>query len=275
MSKSYFQAKITLQGASSLNSENTEWDCTFTLTDMDGTYTALDVAVGDVIAFDTSVVESGSFTLYEVANITSATSFDATTTLRYMTANNNAFGSPDLLWVVGQDGVISRPSDNYGLLPVVSRDLQLISDKFTEYVQNYNFSKIVDNVNLVQRTNGDNVTLTKGMVVYVPELSATMLRAHGNNTIERARAAGMVMVPTQQGSIGAITCDGTVEMTATEWDALTGSTGGLLTGKAYFLHESISGGISAVPPTAGFVTRVGRALSPTVFDVNLEAPIQL
>lgn len=275
MSKNAFQGKITLIDATVNESDPNKWTCTVDFADAEGTFSSYDIAQGDIISFDTSIYENGTFTFYNILTSAPVDGIRTVVQLSYMPTNDNISGAPDMGWFTGQDGVIARPTSNYGLLPVVSRDVQGVTDKFTEYVQNYNFSKIVDNVNLTKRTNSDNVTLTRGMMVYVPEATNNMMRAHGNNTIERARAAGMVMSTTPMGVLGAITCDGTVEMTADEWDVLTGTTGGLLNGKAYFLHPSISGGISAVPPETGFITRVGRALSSTAFDVNIEAPIML
>lgn len=275
MAKTYFQAKVTLNSATPTNGDNTEWECAMVFTDFDGSFTGLDILVGDIIAFDTSSVETGTFTMYEVISTPTLDLADITLGLRYATTNNNDAGPPDLSWIVGQDGVISRPSGNYGLLPVVSRDIQLISDKFTEYVQNYNFSKIVDNVNLIQRVNGETLSIPKGAMVYISETTNEMLLAHANDGIEKARVAGVVMSTTGSTLQGVITCDGTVEQPTTAWDALTGDTGGLVPNKAYFLSSSIAGGLTQTPPSEGFITRVGRALSSTILDVNLEPPIML
>lgn len=283
MAKTYFQAKLTLQSATPTNGDNTEWECSFTFTDYDGAFTGLDIAPGDIIAFDTSVVETGSFTLYDVASIVTPDNIDVVLSIHYSSVNDNSSGPPDLTWLIGQDGVIARPSPHYGLLPVVSRDLQIISDKFTEYVQNYNFVKIVDNAladtstTVFIKINRDSINLMKGMPVYISEVDYNnAARATGGGTYEEARVAGLVV----DESIfidapGRVLCAGILEQTTTQWDALTGDEGGLLGGRDYFLRTDFVRGITHTPPETGYMVKIGKALSPTALDINIEPPIEL
>lgn len=283
MAKTYFQAKVALQSATPTSGDNTEWECSFTFTDLDGAFTGNDIVPGDIIAFDTSTVETGTFTLYEVLSIVTPDDTDVVLSIRYTADNNNTFGAPDLSWIIGQDGVISRPSSNYKLLPVVSRDLQLISDKFTEYVQNYNFCRIVDmamsdfSVAKYTKINRDSITLFKGMPVYISDSDFNNIyRATANGTHEQTRVAGLVADESILiDNPGRIVCTGIVQLSTAQWDALTGDTGGLDGGRDYFLRGDGGMGLTLTPPTTGFIVKVGKALSPTAFDVNIEPPIEL
>lgn len=148
MSRVAFQAKVLLNSTARSGSGNDLWELNITLTDFDGVWSGLDVMVGDVISFDTSPATSGTFSMYKVSSVITSDAFSPVVAVEYIDDNvpPDPFAAPDLDWIIGAEGVIARPSTNLGLLPVVSSDIQVINDKFTEYVQNYNFVKIVDNI---------------------------------------------------------------------------------------------------------------------------------
>jgi len=284
MSQIYFQAKVNLTTATPVNVEMTSWECTLTFTDLEGVFTGLNIQTGDVVVFDTGMFETGTFSFYSVDAIITPDSFQPIVTLTYMSVNDNPGGSPDLGgYIVGSDGVISRPTPNYGLLPVVSRDIQLISDKFTEYVQNYNFGRIVDitmsdfSVAKYTKINRDSITLFKGMPVYISDSDFNNIyRATANATHEQTRVAGLVADESILiDNPGRIVCTGIIQLSTAQWDALTGDTGGLDGGRDYFLRGDGGMGLTLTPPTTGFIVKVGKALSPTAFDVNIEPPIEL
>lgn len=283
MARTSFQAKVTLLSATPTNGDNTEWECQVQFTDNDGAYSGMDIAIGDIIAIDTSVVENGSFTLYTVFGIVTPDYASPTLAIRYDTViNDNAFGSPDLSWVIGQDTAIARPSPKLGLLPVVSRDLQVISDKYTEYVQNYNFVKIVDNLQsgnqTFTKTNGESYPLIKGMAVYITEVDEANCRAAVATAAVSSRVLGLIAdAAVAPGAVASISSKGMLEKPTTDWDIITGEVGGLRPSHDYFLRAGYAGGITSVPPTAvnNFVVKIGKAVSPTVLDVNIEQPIEL
>lgn len=64
-------------------------------------------------------------------------------------------------------------------------------------------------------------------------------------------------------------------LTTEEWDAVAGTTGGLVEGDAYYLSAATAGHITSVAPSASgsFIVRVGIALSPTRLLVTLNAPV--
>lgn len=280
MAKTSFQAKITLNGAYAVDGENKMWACDVTFTDSDGAYQGVDVHIGDVVAFDTSVVETGTFSFYSVDSIQTQDYTVVSFTLKYMDINDNTNGPPDLGWVIGQDGTIARPSSNIGLLPVVSRDYQVINDKFTEYVQNYNFTKILDAVtpkNTIIKTNGDATAITQAQLVYINETTDTQAHAASASVYAKSRVAGLAVTPSvASGGQVIIQFDDEFNAPTEVWDALTGDTGGLKAGKEYFLSSTILGGLSNTPDmNAASVTKIGKALSSTAIALNIEPPIML
>jgi hypothetical protein len=71
--------------------------------------------------------------------------------------------------------------------------------------------------------------------------------------------------------------DGIFEALATEWDAVTGQTGGLTEGETYYLDPTTAGRLTVTAPTAfgDYVAPVGTALSATELDIEIGAPIKL
>lgn len=72
---------------------------------------------------------------------------------------------------------------------------------------------------------------------------------------------------------GIIQTDGKITATTAEWDARTGQTGGLTPGATYFLGEW--GALTAIPPTTGFLTRLGIAITPMDLEIKISRPIRL
>jgi len=64
---------------------------------------------------------------------------------------------------------------------------------------------------------------------------------------------------------------GIVNLTVAEWDAIAGTTGGLVIGDAYYLSAATAGHITSTAPVAGgsFVQLIGIALSHTQLLLQL------
>ena len=143
MSQLVFQAKITLNSA--IETSTNVWEFQLSFVDNEGVFTANNISVGDVVIVDTSMYEIGTITRYVVQSITSASASDCTLVAEYDASNDN-LSPPDASYSAGTDGVIARPSPNYGLLPVPSPGIQNLPDRFSFYIQNYNNNNIVDNI---------------------------------------------------------------------------------------------------------------------------------
>jgi len=134
----------------------------------------------------------------------------------------------------------------------------------------------IDVGNTKSRTNGNVSAITIGQPVYATSGSAVDLaRADAQSTI---RVMGLVAdVSIAASATGDILMDGVLEATTTQWDAVTGETGGLTPGANYFLDPATAGKLTqTAPTTAGqFVVRVGHALSTTEFEIEVQQPIKL
>jgi hypothetical protein len=67
---------------------------------------------------------------------------------------------------------------------------------------------------------------------------------------------------------------GTVVLTEAEWDAVAGGSGGLVTGKIYYVSESTAGGIQDSASSTGghFIIQLGFAISPTELQLSIQYP---
>jgi hypothetical protein len=126
-------------------------------------------------------------------------------------------------------------------------------------------------------TNGEtSAALTLGMPVYASAVD-TVKRGQANAKTT-ATLVGVVYDSTiAAGAIGNMAESGVVVGTTTQWDAVTGGTGGLVFATNYFLDPANAGKLTTTPPTTvGQVnTLVGRAISTTEFEVLLRDPILL
>jgi len=160
MSLIAYQAKVTLESAASTPVSD-EWLMSITINDNEGLSSPYNLQIGDALIFDTGSVEQGTLGFYEIIEITQLDWRTPTVKVLYTTYNNHQGGVPDLTWISGWAGVLSRPSVTAGLLPVPSPDVQGISDRLSTYIQNFNFTTLIEEMN---GPNGGTVASVHGSV---------------------------------------------------------------------------------------------------------------
>ncbi len=90
--------------------------------------------------------------------------------------------------------------------------------------------------------------------------------------------AGLVLTPSIAASaIGDVALSGPLTLTTSQWDAVTGQSGGLSFGVDYFCSAATAGLLTTTAPTtaAQFVVYVGTALSTTTMRVDIGQGILL
>lgn len=86
------------------------------------------------------------------------------------------------------------------------------------------------------------------------------------NSADTSLVSGLAAVTGVEGQSALVQFGGVLTLEASEWDVVTGDSGGLTTNSAYYLSSgSPAGQLTTTRPTAGgtFATPVGIALSPT------------
>lgn len=134
----------------------------------------------------------------------------------------------------------------------------------------------VSEVDVISKTNDNASPITIGQPVYQ--------KSNGNVDLARANAQGTVQVVglVKDSSIsaagsGIIQTDGVLTASTGDWDAITGGSGGLTPGSAYYVSAATAGFLTATAPstTGQFVVRIGLALSATDLDISVQPPIKL
>lgn len=123
------------------------------------------------------------------------------------------------------------------------------------------------------RINGDSVTLIPGTPVACP--AERLVRAHATS-LTHASVVGIVATAGEPTIVTSIVRAGPAVLTADQWDAVTGETGGLTAGAVYYL-DSTQGRLTRTPMSVlGYSsTEVGRAANSSVLLVDISKPLLL
>lgn len=129
----------------------------------------------------------------------------------------------------------------------------------------------------VELTNGNAGAVVIGAPVYI-SANDTFDKAR-SNAAATARVAGLVAKTPSiaNAASGPVQTDGPMTATTGEWDAITGGAGGLTAGTVYYLDPATAGKLTSTAPTTvgQLVVEVGVAISTTILDIKIKAPILL
>ena len=128
----------------------------------------------------------------------------------------------------------------------------------------------VSEVDVIARTNANAGALVKGTPVY--SSAAGSMDKAAASAVGTKRVLGLVAdTSVAAAASGFVQTDGILTASTAEWDAVAGTTGGLVAGTIYFLSAT-AGLITATPPaTAGqYVCEVGMALSTTELEIDTD-----
>lgn len=133
---------------------------------------------------------------------------------------------------------------------------------------------VVSEVDIISLTNGGGATANICEPAYVSAANTFQLaRANASGT---TRPIGLVKSTSIAASAsGSIQTDGVFVATTTQWDAVTGGSGGLTAGSIYWLSEATAGRLTTTAPSSGYVVKVGQALSTTDMEISIGSPIKL
>lgn len=127
---------------------------------------------------------------------------------------------------------------------------------------------------IIAEINAQGSTINKCQVVYASAAgSIALARA---DVLTTAKMIGLVFDTTIANTAsGNIITDGSLTATTTQWDAVTGGTGGLTTGSIYYLSTATAGALTTTAPTTGYLVPVGIGLSTTVMRLYSPDLVQL
>ena len=128
---------------------------------------------------------------------------------------------------------------------------------------------------VIERLNGSGTTAVIGNPIYAH--SAVDARRAFATGIATAKVIGIcVSTSVANGSAMLIQTSGVVQATTTQWDTVTGDSGGLTAGSYYYLGTSVGSLTKTAPQTLGqVVAQVGKALSTTELLLEIGPTIEL
>ena len=130
----------------------------------------------------------------------------------------------------------------------------------------------------IKLTNKDSVTIVKLSIVSLHGTEESSVKLALADTFVNGHVLGIATESMAVDAQGIIQTDGLISGSVSEWDARIegGSATGLTFGAIYYVSKTELGKITTVPPVApGVISRVGRAVSSTVLDINIDYPIVL
>ena len=133
---------------------------------------------------------------------------------------------------------------------------------------------VATNKDVIALTNANAGSLVIATPVYDSDDGACdKARA---NVAATAGCIGLVLDTTVATTASAnIQTDGEFVATTTQWDAVTGQTGGLTPNAYYYVDTATAGKLTPTCPSSGLITHIGRATSPTNLQLNIQNPILL
>lgn len=126
----------------------------------------------------------------------------------------------------------------------------------------------------ISLTNGQGAIINKCQAVY-SSASGTVQLAKAD-AFSTAKFIGLVGDTTiASGAAGNYVINGVMTATTTQWDAVTGQSGGLTTNALYYLSTGTAGSITSTVPTTGYLAPIGVALSTTQLELYMPDIVQL
>ena len=127
---------------------------------------------------------------------------------------------------------------------------------------------------IASKNNGESVALPQCTPVYLADdgkIYKTLPGAGGAVGCDGLVADAFIT----PGSSGNYVTSGPLSTTTAAWDAVTGDTGGLVSGDIYYASSTIAGKLTKTKPVAGgtYSTAVGMATSSTVLEVGKFTPV--
>lgn len=135
-------------------------------------------------------------------------------------------------------------------------------------------TNVLDAASVVSAANGEASTIAIGRAVYI-SASDTVRLANANSAATKNVVGIVFDASIASSATGAVSTSGTVTATTTQWDAVTGQSGGLTAGAKYFLSNTTAGGLTTTAPSVGYVCPVGTALSTTKLVINIGPTVKL
>lgn len=241
-----------------------------------GTYTKLTVDTYGRVTSGASATaadvgaQASDATLTALASLTGAGAVFATATDTFVM--RTLLGTAGRIAVTNGDGVAGAPQ--FDLVSGVVSPGTYNSVTVDTYGRVTSGSFSPSSGSNLTATNGEASAISIGRAVYVSAGDTVKLAIANAPTTKNT--VGLVFDSSiNSGASGNVALAGTLTATTTQWDAVTGQTGGLTVGAKYYLSNTTAGALTTTAPTTGYVAPIGVALSTTKMVLNIGPTVRL
>ena len=150
------------------------------------------------------------------------------------------------------------------------KPLVLVNGIPTQISSSDTLDAVLAEVDQVSMANGEAGAIVIGTPTYIS--AANTVKKAQANASGTTDVLGLVRDTSVAAAAQAsIQTDGQLTATTTQWDAVTGGTGGLTAGAVYYLSATTAGQLTTTAPTTAgqFVIRIGKAISTTIMDIQI------
>jgi hypothetical protein len=156
------------------------------------------------------------------------------------------------------------------------KPLVMYSGRISQLLPADTLDAVVIEVDSITLTNGNAGAAVIGTPVYISAANTfNLARADASGTADTFALVSTASIAAA-GS-GTVQTDGFLTATTGQWDSVTGDTGGLTAGAAYFLSAATAGKLTTTSPTATgqFSGYVGKAISTLTLEISIDRAIAL
>lgn len=140
----------------------------------------------------------------------------------------------------------------------------------TELTSADSLDAAVTTKDITTATNANASAIVIGTPVYATTTAGSVDKSRANASGTKSVLGLVADTSIASAGSGSIQTDGVLTATTTQWDAVTGQTGGLTPGSEYWLDAATAGKLTTSVPGAGnYLTLVGTALSTTAMEISV------
>lgn len=156
------------------------------------------------------------------------------------------------------------------------KPIVLVNGQYQQLQASDTLDATVSEQEILSLTDGESTSIAIGQAVYI-SAADTVKKALADASGTKDVIGLVAQASINASSSGIIKTSGVLSASTTQWDAVTGGSGGLTPNSRYYLDSSTAGKLTATAPTTAgqYVCPVGLAISTTEMKIDILQTILL